>query len=117
MDGMARDRFNTIANSIYEEARKKNRDMQVSKESYDFILDYGMLLGEEFSSVCESVQDAAEGGPLESKSFSREQVCGYLEYYQTICAFWELCGTGIPAIEKLARDMDQVFISKIDPRA
>ena len=39
MDGMARDRFNTIADSIYEEARKKNRDMQVSKESYDFILD------------------------------------------------------------------------------
>ena len=30
MDGMARDRFNTIADSIYEEARKKNRNMQIA---------------------------------------------------------------------------------------
>ena len=104
MDAAMRERFNEIADGLYGEARKMNRDMHISKETYDFVLDYGISIGEEFNSLCE------EG------TFSSDQVCSYLEYYGTICAFWEVCGTEVPAIEKLARHMDQVFISKIDPR-
>lgn len=113
MENNKREEFNEIINSIYEKARKMDRNMQVEKESYDFLIDYGKELSNEIFSVLE---EPAEGSSEGEKAFFKNQVSAYIEYYGAICSFWELCGTEIPAIEKLATDMDQVFISRIDPR-
>ena len=116
MDNKKREEFNNLINDIYAEARKKDCNMQISNEAYDFILDYGKMISEEFYSICDSAKDSAKAFSHDEKTFFTDQVCSYLEYYQAICSLWELCATEVPAVEKLVRGMDQVFISNIDPR-
>ena len=44
MDNKKREEFNNLINDIYAEARKKDCNMQISNEAYDFILDYGKMI-------------------------------------------------------------------------
>ena len=51
MENLDRNKFVTITQCIYDEARKLNPNMQIDPENQKFITEYGRKLGREFATI------------------------------------------------------------------
>ena len=95
----SREEFKAVINRIYERARKLDPNMQIDKENYELIINYGRELGREMDLV--KKENAVS--PTD-KIYSAEQMDAFMEYVGAIISLYELCVTE-NTITKLASDM------------